>query len=480
MRPDVLNHNVETVARLQRAVRPSAGYARSLGVLARAKAAGLTTKTGFMVGLGETDDEIDGLLADLADLGVDIVTIGQYLRPTSHHLPIVRYAEPAEFDPLEAARRGVRHRPRRSEPAHPVELPRQGRRRVGEHAGVGGVPSGASFVVTRWSPEQVEAIAPSPAALSAARPLTTVTKWGGLGADDRAVWGSCRGSGAEPYDTMVDHVGVGVRCTCPSRRHPCKHVLALLLLWSNGDVADATPAHRGRRLARCTQGVRHPYGRLTRTHAQSTADRTDTDTGNAVRDQSDDAVTASRRGGRTSQRRYRIATGLATSGSSGCSPGSPNSTGGSTTGCAPVSPTRRWRSTPRGTTWRPAWSMRKRAAWPIASAGWPGSSVRRPTGTATCWPNSGLLHLLAQAGRRLGSLPGPLADAVATTVGWQVRQADVLAGVPDTDTWVVAARSDTREDRIEVRRHWLRGVSVGALGAAAVVRCVPPEPRHVA
>ena len=98
VRPDVLNHNVETVARLQRAVRPSAGYARSLGVLARAKAAGLTTKTGFMVGLGETDDEIDGLLADLADLGVDIVTIGQYLRPTSHHLPIVRYADPAEFD----------------------------------------------------------------------------------------------------------------------------------------------------------------------------------------------------------------------------------------------------------------------------------------------------------------------------------------------------------------------------------------------
>jgi lipoic acid synthetase len=98
VRPDVLNHNVETVARLQRAVRPSAGYARSLGVLARAKAAGLTTKTGFMVGLGETDDEIDGLLRDLADLGVDIVTIGQYLRPTSHHLPIARYAAPAEFD----------------------------------------------------------------------------------------------------------------------------------------------------------------------------------------------------------------------------------------------------------------------------------------------------------------------------------------------------------------------------------------------
>ncbi|HYN34530.1 MAG TPA: lipoyl(octanoyl) transferase LipB, partial [Ilumatobacteraceae bacterium] len=64
VRPDVLNHNVETVARLQRAVRPSAGYARSLSVLARAKAQGLTTKTGFMVGLGETDDEVVGCLAD--------------------------------------------------------------------------------------------------------------------------------------------------------------------------------------------------------------------------------------------------------------------------------------------------------------------------------------------------------------------------------------------------------------------------------
>ena len=96
-RPDVFNHNVETVARLQRAVRPSAGYARSLGVLARAKAAGMTVKTGFMVGLGETEAEITGLLHDLAAIGTNIVTIGQYLRPTSNHLPVARWADPAEF-----------------------------------------------------------------------------------------------------------------------------------------------------------------------------------------------------------------------------------------------------------------------------------------------------------------------------------------------------------------------------------------------
>ena len=98
VRPDVLNHNVETVARLQRAVRPSAGYARSLSVLARAKAAGLTAKSGLIVGMGETPDEVDGCLADLAGVGVDIVTIGQYLRPTTHHLPVARWVEPHEFE----------------------------------------------------------------------------------------------------------------------------------------------------------------------------------------------------------------------------------------------------------------------------------------------------------------------------------------------------------------------------------------------
>jgi lipoic acid synthetase len=99
-RPDVLNHNLETVARLQRAVRPSADYARSLAVLARAKAAGLVTKSGLILGLGERDDEVVGALADLRGIGIDIVTLGQYLRPTSHHMPVARWVEPAQFDEL--------------------------------------------------------------------------------------------------------------------------------------------------------------------------------------------------------------------------------------------------------------------------------------------------------------------------------------------------------------------------------------------
>jgi lipoyl synthase len=99
-RPDVLNHNLETVARLQRAARPSAGYARSLSVLARSKRAGLTTKSGLILGMGETAEEVHGALTDLRAVGVDIVTIGQYLRPTSHHLPVAKWWSPDEFAAL--------------------------------------------------------------------------------------------------------------------------------------------------------------------------------------------------------------------------------------------------------------------------------------------------------------------------------------------------------------------------------------------
>jgi lipoic acid synthetase len=110
-RPDVLNHNLETVNRLQRAVRPSASYARSLSVLARAAAAGCTTKSGIILGMGETVPEVVAALGDLRAVGVEIVTLGQYLRPTAAHLPVARWWAPAEFEELaEAARAmGIAH-----------------------------------------------------------------------------------------------------------------------------------------------------------------------------------------------------------------------------------------------------------------------------------------------------------------------------------------------------------------------------------
>jgi lipoic acid synthetase len=99
VRPTVFSHNVETVPRLYSQVRPQAIYRRSLDVLSWAKEMypDIPTKTGFMLGLGETHDEVIDLLRDLRSTGIDIVTIGQYLRPTEHHLPIERYVTPEEF-----------------------------------------------------------------------------------------------------------------------------------------------------------------------------------------------------------------------------------------------------------------------------------------------------------------------------------------------------------------------------------------------
>jgi len=98
--PTVLNHNTETVLRLQREIRTAANYARSLALLARSKWMNPegVVKSGLIVGMGETEDEVIGALADLRAVGVDIITIGQYLRPTARHRPIDRYVAPDEFD----------------------------------------------------------------------------------------------------------------------------------------------------------------------------------------------------------------------------------------------------------------------------------------------------------------------------------------------------------------------------------------------
>jgi lipoic acid synthetase len=112
-KPDILNHNLETVPRLYRTVRPGASYRRSLELLRSAKMldSTLLTKSGLMVGLGETWDEIERTMADLHDVSCDILTIGQYLQPSAKHLAVERYYEPAEFGRLREAglRLGFRH-----------------------------------------------------------------------------------------------------------------------------------------------------------------------------------------------------------------------------------------------------------------------------------------------------------------------------------------------------------------------------------
>jgi lipoic acid synthetase len=111
--PDVLNHNLETVPRLYRRARPGSDYAHSLELLRQFKAQHpqIPTKSGLMVGLGETDEEILAVMRDLRAHDVEMLTIGQYLQPSSHHLPVLRYVEPAQFQRFEAAATamGFRH-----------------------------------------------------------------------------------------------------------------------------------------------------------------------------------------------------------------------------------------------------------------------------------------------------------------------------------------------------------------------------------
>lgn len=110
--PDILNHNVETVPRLYSLVRPQAHYGRSLELIRRAKeSGGCLTKSGLMLGVGETWDEVVQVMAGLRQAGCDLLTIGQYLRPSQQHLPIVRYYTPEEFDRLANVGRqlGYRH-----------------------------------------------------------------------------------------------------------------------------------------------------------------------------------------------------------------------------------------------------------------------------------------------------------------------------------------------------------------------------------
>jgi lipoic acid synthetase len=109
--PDILNHNIETVPRLYRTVRPQAHYHRSLEVLERAKHRGFNTKTGIMLGLGERTEEVIELMADLRAVECDIFTIGQYLQPTKNHLPVERYVHPDEFKMLKekGMEMGFRH-----------------------------------------------------------------------------------------------------------------------------------------------------------------------------------------------------------------------------------------------------------------------------------------------------------------------------------------------------------------------------------
>jgi SWIM zinc finger len=297
----------------------------------------------------------------------------------------------------------------------------------------------------RWQVEQVLALAPRPSSVAAAQPLAVPARWTSTGCDSRAVWGRCVGTSAEPYECAVDHVDVAFRCSCPSRSFPCKHALALLLLWARGQVAEGSPP---------SLASTWIAKRLATAEAPAVAEPTPGEEGETVAaapavlpqlpplpplepSKTRDDRIARMSAGLAELDRWlddRVRTGLADP------------------------------SLASYKTWDGL------AARLIdAQVGGLANRVRRLAGLVGAHPDwhsrvlaeLGVLHLLATSGRHLGDLPVSLADSVAATIGWQVRQADVLAGVPETDHWVVMGRSDTREDRIEVRRIWLRGAASG-------------------
>jgi len=287
-------------------------------------------------------------------------------------------------------------------------------------------------VAERWDRERVLALAPDVPSQRTALSLASGRAWpaAGAAAGADAVWGECRGSAAAPYRTVVDLSGPAYRCSCPSRKFPCKHVLALLLLWSEGSVPDdaaGPPDWAGSwLLARAAKASRVPAS-----------------------DQAEpkDPRAAARR---AEQRETRVASGLAELDRWLGDQVRQGLAASQQAGYAHWDDiaARMIDAQAPG----PAERLRALASVPHSGAGWDGRLLEEYA----------LLHLLAVAYRRQAELPAPLRDTVRSRIGFSLRQADVLAGgQPIRDHWQVLARRDLEQDRIRTRRTWLRGRKTG-------------------
>jgi hypothetical protein len=279
-----------------------------------------------------------------------------------------------------------------------------------------------------WDRARVLALAPDASSLRAAQPLASGRSWPLAGAaDGSALWGECRGSAAVPYRTVVDLSGPAYRCSCPSRKLPCKHALALLLLWSGGVIAaDGDPPGWARiwlaSREAATAGAKDPktpadpaaaLRRAEQREARVAAGLTELD--RWLCDQVRQGLAASQRSG------YRYWDDIAARMVDAQAPGL-------------------------------AERVRALAAVPYSGSGW----------EARLLEEYALLRLLATAGRTQAGLPLPLRDTVRSRVGFTVRQADVLAdATPVRDRWHVLAMRDLDQDRIRTRRVWLRGRDSG-------------------
>ncbi|RKR92414.1 SWIM zinc finger protein [Micromonospora pisi] len=279
-----------------------------------------------------------------------------------------------------------------------------------------------------WSNAQVLALAPDPSSAKGARSVSGAAKWTAAGLDDDVLWGLCRGSGSNPYQACVDLTEPAYRCSCPSRKFPCKHALGLLLLWSDGGVTEqAAPdwvrEWQEKRSARAanTAAKRAQAGPVDQAAAEKRAG------------QRADRVTA----GLTELDRWltdQVTQGLA---------------GAQRAGSVPYA------------------TMAARLV--DAQASTVAGTVRRVgevVGVGADWADRllgelSLLRLLVAGHSRIEELPAELAATVRSRVGLPVTTEEVLAGPALRDRWQVLGHVDLPDERLVARRTWLHGIESG-------------------
>lgn len=285
-------------------------------------------------------------------------------------------------------------------------------------------------VSERWSRDQVLGLAPDTASRKAAGGVAHPAKWYGTGCDGAAVWGECQGSGKNAYRACVDLSEPAFRCSCPSRKFPCKHALGLLLLWSEAVVGAATaPGWVAGWLAERRDRAEHTRARREATAGATAAVTPDPKTAQRRERRVDDGVEELDR-----WLCDQIAHGLAQAGT--------------------ASPAL-WDDVARRLVDAQAGGLASRVR-ELASV--PSRGGDRP---ARLLEEYALLRLLATAYRRRDVLPEPLRATVRARVGFAVSQDTALAGERVRDRWYVAGSRDGEQGHLVTRRVWLRGRETG-------------------
>ncbi|MEU8246146.1 SWIM zinc finger family protein [Nonomuraea sp. NPDC048916] len=315
----------------------------------------------------------------------------------------------------------------------------------------------------RWSRDQVLALAPDAPSQKAAQRVAGPGKWPVCGATGDVVFGECEGSGAKPYLACVDLTEPAFRCSCPSRKFPCKHALGLLLLWSAGGVPDAEPPEWA------AEWLAQRAERAAKAAARAEAARAAPSAVAGIGPVAGDGFVAGDGSGGDSTG-VVAADGVAAGGGAGTRAAGADS-GRRARVAAGLAELERWladqvRQGLAGAGERDWDELAKR----LVDAQAPGvaSTVSRLARVRAedDWPGRlleeyTLINLLAVAYRRRADLPEALATTVLTRVGFPVTREEVLAGPVVRDRWDVLGRRDEEQDRLTARRVWLRGRRTG-------------------